>query len=67
MQSHNLASQNWEESTNTHHPLPRGPYHSLLVAHFGTPGVLLTHTEPCPAAQEELGGLGDGAVVGAVV
>lgn len=29
--------------------------------------MLLTHTEPCPAAQEELGGLGDGAVVGAVV
>lgn len=28
---------------------------------------MLTHTELCPAAQEELGGLGDGAVIGAVV
>lgn len=28
---------------------------------------MLTHTQMCPAAQKELGGLGDGAVVGAVV
>lgn len=36
-------------------------------AHFRTLGVTLTHTETCPAAQEELGGLGDGAVIGAIV
>lgn len=29
--------------------------------------MLLTHSELCPTAQEELGGLGDGAVVGAAV
>lgn len=50
-----------------HHPLPRGPHHSLLVTHIEAPGVMLTYTEPCPAAHEELGGLGDGAVIGAVV
>lgn len=48
-------------------PFPRGPAHKVLVAHFGSPRVLLTHCELCPAAQEELGGLGDGAVVGAAV
>lgn len=50
-----------------HHPSPWGPHHSLPVAHFGARGVMLTHTELRPAAQEELGGLGDGAVIGAVV
>lgn len=37
------------------------------MAHFGTPRVPLTHCELCPSAQEELGGLGHGAVVGAAV
>lgn len=29
--------------------------------------MMLTHTKMCPTAQEELEGLGDGAVVGAIV
>lgn len=66
-QSPNLAAQNWEEFTKTNPLFPKGPHHNLLVAHFGTPRVLLTHSELCPSAQEELGGLGDGAVVGAAV
>lgn len=66
-QSPNLAAQNWEEFTKTNPLFPKGPHHSLLAAHFGTPRVLLTHSELCPSAQEELGGLGDGAVVGAAV
>lgn len=28
---------------------------------------MLTHSEPCPSAQEELGGLGDGAVIDPIV
>lgn len=66
-QSPNLAIQNWEESTKPNHPFPRRLHPNLLVAHFGTPRVLLTHCELCPTAQQELGGLGDGAVVGAAV
>lgn len=54
---------------NLSKPIPPFPRDltTLLVAHFGAPRVLLTHSELCPSAQEELGGLGDGAVVGAAV